>query len=537
MQCLNCGSTYTIKKGLVNLSNGRVKQRYKCKTCLSSFSAMTEDESIEDMFAEEDEIEYSDLPDQEMVSFQYTRSADWLQANVYSKKRVIVAAAQNNTPVNQGFLAALQTYMQANGAGLVVIPIKYKTINSEDDVLADTYDKQIEHHLCENTIEFPDYNLKIYAGLKIQATAENPLSGLDPLSKGRSIIVGHAQVQLKTLPNLDKRISDIITTTGAITNKNYSRTKLGEKARFNHSLSAIVLEFDENHYHLRHLNYDEETSSFWDIDKQYTANCIHDGNQCAALVTGDEHAIFRDPNVEKWTYSDEKSIVNVTRPWSIIRHDSFDAYSISHHHRRNQFTLYAKWKSGINSVEEELVRTIDYINKTTPDFSTSYIVQSNHNEHLLRWLNEVDIKTEPWNAKFYHHLMYLMLSNTEMTENGTSHPDPFMLVTEGHLKDNVRFVDRTGMKIMGIEVGAHGDFGVNGARGGPKSFARVPEKMIVGHSHSPSIEKGCYTVGTSSKLALEYNRGASTWHHAHVIIHPNGKRQMIFITPDGWRLD
>lgn len=536
MHCQNCGSTATIKKGFVELSSGRVKQRYKCKTCDSSFSVMSEDETIDDMFAEETELEYNDEVVLETVDFHYERSADWLQSNVYSKKRLVITAAQNNTPVNSGFLGALKTYIEDNGAGLIVIPIKYKTINSQDDMLADAYDEDIERYLCENTIEFPKYNLKIYAGLKIQATAENPLSGLDPLSKGRSIVVGHAQVQLKTLPNLDKRISDIITTTGVITEKNYSKTKLGEKARFNHSLSAVVVEFDENHYHLRHLNYDEETNSFWDINKQYSSSSISDGLQCAALVTGDEHAIFRDETVERWTYNDPNSIVSVMKPLSIVRHDTLDAYSISHHHRKNVFTQYAKWKSGVNRIEDELRQTIDYLNNTTPGFSTSYIVQSNHNEHLLRWLNEVDIKAEPWNAKFYHYLMYNMLEETEMTPNGTSHPDPFKLVAKDHLKANIKFVDRGGMKIMGIEVGAHGDFGVNGARGGPKSFARIPDKMIVGHSHSPSIEKGCYTVGTSSKLSLEYNKGASTWHHAHVIIHPNGKRQMIFITPDGWRL-
>jgi hypothetical protein len=470
------------------------------------------------------------------IDFKYERSEDWLKTNVHSKQRLVITSAQNNTPVSQNFLAAIQTYIKHNDAGLIVIPIKYKTINSEDDDLASVYDESIESYLCENTIEFPKYNLKVYAGLRIQATAENPLSGLDPLSKGHSIIVGHAQAQLKTLPNIDKRISDIITTTGAITEKNYSKTKLGEKARFNHSISALVIEFDETTYHLRHLNFDDRTGSFWDIDTQYCANDVMFQGNVEAIVTGDEHVIFRDEVVEKWTYKDDKSMINVLQPKYIVRHDSLDAYSISHHHKKSVFTQYAKWVSGINSIEDELRKTVDYINETTPTNTVSLIVQSNHNEHLLKWLNEVDISTEPWNAKLYHYLMYQMLSNTTMSTSGASYPDPFALIASPWLNTNVEFVSREGKKIMGIEVGAHGDVGVNGARGSAKSFARIPDKMIVGHSHSPSIEKGCYTVGTSSKLALEYNRGASTWHHAHVIIHPNGKRQMIFITPDGWRL-
>lgn len=132
--------------------------------------------------------------------------------------------------------------------------------------------------------------------------------------------------------------------------------------------------------------------------------------------------------------------------------------------------------------------------------------------------------------------MYQMLEKTEMGLSGTEHPDPFELIASPWLKENVQFCQRSGMKVLGIEVGQHGDRGINGARGSAVSFAKVPTKMIVGHSHSPQINKGCYVVGTSSMLALEYNKGASTWHHAHCIIHRNGKRQMIFITNDGWKL-
>lgn len=530
MNCPACDSTEVIKKGTVALATGTIKQRYKCKACGEPFSVVSNDEATDDLFADEFEQEYAESP------VSYERSDDWLNSNVYNKQRLIITSAQNNTAVDEDFLRCIERYREATGAGLVVIPIKYKTINSEDDSTVDTYDESIIDYLCENTLTFSKCNVKVYAGLRIQATAENPLSGLDPLSKGWTVIVGHAQVQLKTLPNLDKRISDILTTTGALTVKNYSKSKLGEKARFNHSLSAIVLEFDDDVYHLRHLNYDPATKSFFDIDRQYKSDGSIEQHSAEALVTGDEHALFRDPIVEQHTYTDEKSIVNTLKPKYIVRHDSLDAYSVSHHHKKNVFTQYAKWKTGFNSIEEELRLTVEYINKTTPDYATSLIVQSNHNEHLLRWLNEVDIKTEPWNAKLYHYLMYQMLEQTEMGASGTEHPDPFELVARPHLKQNVDFINRAGVKIMDIEVGAHGDRGINGARGSAAGFARIPDKMIVGHSHSPSIQKGCYVVGTSSRLALEYNSGASTWHHAHVVIHPNGKRQMIFVTPKGWRL-
>ena len=523
MDCINCGSPQTSKRGFIDTTAG-TKQRYKCKMCDQHFSVLIDTEEI---LIEEEDIE---------VGCQYVRSDEWLDKNIYSKKTIVITAIQNNTPIEEDFYRSLQNYINDKNAGFVAIPIKYKTVNAEDDLLADLYDPRVEANLTENTLIWEKFNVKVYAGIKIQATAENPLSGLDPLSKGYSIIVGHAQVQLKMLPNLDKNISDILTSTGVMTTKNYSKTKLGEKARFNHSLSAIVLEFGESYYHLRHLNFDPVTKSFTDLNKQYCNDGTINTVEVEAIVTGDEHVTFRDPFVEKYTYRDTDSLVALLRPKYIVRHDVLDSYSISHHHRKNVFTNYAKFKSGFNNIRDELHTTVNYINETTPAFATSIIVSSNHNDHLLRWLNEVDIKIEPWNALLYHVLMYKMLEQTNMGEHGTEHPDPFELVARDWMNNNVKFVNRQGTKILGIEIGSHGDFGVNGSRGSAKSFARMPGKMITGHSHSPAIEKGAYVVGTSSRLSLEYNKGASTWHHAHCIIHKNGKRQLVFITPEGWHL-
>lgn len=524
MQCISCESTEVIKKGLVELRTGQVKQRYRCKACGEHFSVLHEDEDSDDdgMF--------------DTSIFRYQRSTQWVKENILDKKRIVITSAQNNTPVDVDFFKSLQTYCTLNGAGLIVIPIKYRTVNNSEDDSVDAYDERVTPFLCENTIEFQKHNLRIYAGLKIQATAENPLSGLDPLSKGWSIVVGHAQFQLKTLPNNENRCADIITTTGAVTIKNYSKTKLGEKANFNHSMSAIVVEFDRDVFHLRNLNYDEKSKSFTDLDITYSRSETKQ-TYVDALITGDEHVVFRDKNVSNYTYLRKDSLVNVLRPQFIIRHDVLDSYAISHHHQKNIFTKFAKFVSGKGDVKMELDETLKYIIDTTPSFATSIIVQSNHNEHLLRWLNEVDIKNEPWNALVYHELMFKMLKQTSMGESGAEYPDPFKLYAEGveGTECKLQFVSRAGMKIHDIEVGQHGDKGISGARGSAKSFARFPVKTVVGHSHAPSVEKSCYVVGTSSSLRLEYNTGASSWHHAHVIIHKTGKRQIVFITDHGYR--
>ena len=80
----------------------------------------------------------------------------------------------------------------------------------------------------------------------------------------------------------------------------------------------------------------------------------------------------------------------------------------------------------------------------------------------------------------------------------------------------------------------HGDQGINGARGSAVSFTQIGTKSIIGHSHSPCINKGVYQVGTSSRLKLEYTHGASSWLNTHCIIYANGKRTLINVIDGEW---
>ena len=100
---------------------------------------------------------------------------------------------------------------------------------------------------------------------------------------------------------------------------------------------------------------------------------------------------------------------------------------------------------------------------------------------------------------------------------------------------NLIFVADESFKIYDIELGIHGHAGTNGSKGSSTQFAKLGTKTISAHHHSPQITNGNYIVGTSSELKLDYNKGPSSWNHAHCIIQPNGKRQMIFINSGKWR--
>lgn len=499
--CPYCGSHKARSRGTRTNASGVVKHRYHCNECGKNF--------------------------------QIDGASKFNAHRELSGDIHVFTAAQNGASVNQDFYGALVNYCDIRGAQLHVIPVRLGVgIDAEDS----EWDVEPEH-ILRDTVDVCD-KLRVLGNINLLPTLENPIAGLDYLSKGDSLIIGHPQLQMKTLAVNATESPAIITTTGVITEPNYSISKQGEKARFNHSYSAIVVEKDDGCFHLRVLNADD-TGGFFDIDGYYTEYDFEPLTEIEALITGDEHAIFVSQDVLDATYKNEDSIVSALKPKVIVRHDVLDCYSVSHHHRKNFFTQYAKYETGTNSIDDELHITMSFINDTTPETSRNIIVSANHNDHLLRWLNEADPKTEPWNAKTYHALMWMMLDNVHYETDGSfSYPNPFELWATWKYPDvDVEFTGRNeSYKIMGIEISNHGDVGTNGSRGSLLQYSRLANKCIIGHSHSPGINKGAYQVGTSSKLKLEYTRGPSSWMNTHAIIYPNGKRQLINIIQGGkWR--
>ena len=527
--CPKCGAITVQKRGISSRTTGENLQRYHCSQCQGWFSI-----SISPPKFPIEKTLKVEIPKQvQAFSGKFTRSDEWITEKLNSQK-FVVTSAQSNTNVNQAFFNALKTYCHANGAKLIIVPYRYKNPTTPNAEVVDEYPSEIHKYLIENKINLHP-KLQVLGQLKIAATSDNPLGGLIPLSKGNSLIIGHNQLQMMTLPVQVNDHPVIMTTTGTISEKNYSISKVGYKAEFNHSMSAVVVELDDDLFHIRHLNFDG--TGFYDFDTYYTNKSL---SLCAdsvtAIVTGDEHAMFASEAVKNATYG-VGGIVDSMPPKFIIRHDVLDCYSVSHHHRKNFLIQFKKHITGQNDMCAELNETINYVLETTNHGAMNIFVASNHTDHLTQWLNEADPKREPWNAILYHTLMASML--TEIEGNPSKTPYPFELYSSQIFVDNMCDVTYLGRNdtymIHDIEIAAHGDRGVNGSRGSRDQFANLSAKSIIGHSHSPGIEKGCYQVGTSSILQMEYNTGPSSWLNTHCLIYKNGKRQLINIIEGKWR--
>lgn len=459
------------------------------------------------------------------------------------RRAYVITCAQNNTPVHRDFWASLRQYARRWDAEILVIPMRYKNPTSrrdpqEEDGEDDRYwwPPEVVDHLVENEVKIHP-KLWVMGRMRIQATAVNPLAGLESLSLGASAIYGHPQVQMRTVATPQADLPKILHTTGSVSEKNYSSTKAGEKGRFHHTHGALVVHKAGDRFHLRHLNWSDFHGCFYDLGVRYDLRGWGEQERVEALVTGDEHVIWQLPEVTEATYSAEDSMARVLRPKFIVRHDLLDSYSITHHHRRDPITRFVKTHAARQSLKAELEETIEHVRRTTPSGSENVIVASNHHDHVLRWLREADPKQDPDNALLYHRLMVLMLEEARMGPGGAQIPDPFELWTRhfGRPGVPVRFLryDES-FQVMGIELGFHGHDGLDGSRGSLAGFAKIGSRTITGHRHSPGIEKGAYGVGTSTG-SLEYARGPSSWLQTHGVINPNGKRQLVNIVRATWR--
>lgn len=454
-------------------------------------------------------------------------------------KRFVVTASLNNSPLDERVWGAVKRYAKENKAEIIVLPVRYKNpTNRVDGKIIDEgawWPEEAIPYMTDELLELHEH-FWVMGHVRIQATAVKPLSSLETLSRGASAVFGHGQLAMKMVPTPQNRLPKVLYTTGSVSQANYSATKAGVKGDFLHSLGAFVVELDGPRFYPRSLVADED-GGFYDVDRYYTAKRSVKSKGALALITGDEHALFNDPKCRAATYLNKTSVAKTTRPRQIVRHDVFDGYSVNHHSDKDPVTQMAKHEAGYHLVTDELKMTAAYIDSTTPKGSKNLVVSSNHHDHLLQWMKAKTPLDSPSNARAWHELWGLLVPTIRMGPGGAECGDPFALWAIHRMKSDTEFLSSNSNRtIAGIDISNHGHTGANGSRGSINQFAKVGVRTIIAHSHTPGIQHGCYQVGTSSMLKLEYTKGLSSWAHCHCIIHPNGKRQLIFVIDGFWRL-
>lgn len=476
------------------------------------------------------------------MNTQSGRSAKANKPKTFKRKlggiqRLVITSAQNATPVHQGFLKALEHYCKANKAELVVIPIRYKNPTSrwtESQRNEEKWAQEVQPYLY-NQRKNLSKNLVLLGDIKTRPTAEQPLLGFEGITHDQSGILGHSKLQLKTIPTPQNALPKILTTTGSVTEKNYTDSKAGKKGEFHHTFGACAVDIRGSIFHMRQINATND-GSFIDLEYEYLpTGKRRKAKRPLALVMGDTHCRFIDPQVAKATFAYD-GIVETLDPEYLVWHDLLDAYARNPHHQNNPFIEIAKRQANMHLMEAEVREAVAFVEECTKK-RKSIIVPSNHDDFFRRWILNTDWRKDPDNAGFYLETALRMVKSAKMEDHGAAYDDPFVFWFNKLKKnDDIQCLNMDESFMLGpIEVGYHGNLGPHGVRGTVRNLSRLGVRVVTGHGHSPAIEEGHYRTGTSTYLRLEYNQGPSAWLNTHCVVYANGKRSLINIIDGEWR--
>lgn len=460
-------------------------------------------------------------------------------------RNFILTSAQDSSKVHADFWQCLQVYADwLEDCEIIVAGFTYnkKLFEDHDTRSAKVgFAPEVSAFLAFEPVNIGD-GLVFCAEQNTLPTAVTPMSGFDAYTRKRWGVFPHPKVHLKSIPTMKGAVAKQQMTTGAVTLPNYIRKKAGIKASFNHICGAVLAELHpDGSWYCRHLLATSlDDGSFYDLDCHITREGVTDGHRVEAISYGDIHHEKLDPTVAMatWGYDvktqrvpdpEFPSLVNFLRPNFGFYHDLSDFSPRNHHNIKDPHFRYAMHRNGTDNVEAALRGSAVFCKETGrqhPDYQI-IIVQSNHDNALVKWLKEADYKSDPENALFF---LRTQTRYYEYLDKGVSAPPVFeeVLRNNGCPRDIVFVSEDEPFTICGdIECGMHGHLGANGARATPMAFTKMGPKSITGHTHSPMIYDGAYVNGVSGSLDMGYNKGLSSWAHAHTIVYPNGKRTIL----------
>jgi hypothetical protein len=455
-------------------------------------------------------------------------------------RRYILTSAQNNCRVHEGFLANLKALAAEVDAELLVSCTIYDKQGYRGLVRKGDqgnrsrevwWDQAIKPYMVNARCRL-HRRLAFCGELDILATAKRPLSGLDSYCGRSSVIVPHNRFAFRCVESRQHQMPKELATTGSVTLRKFIQRKAGQIAHFHHVLGALLVEVDEDGYWFtHHLNAEEDGSFYW-LDRRVEDGRVKRNPEgLAGLVLGDVHS-------EKLSLDQRYlvgTILDTLSPDHLFVHDLID-FESRNHHTRDDPLFRVRTHSREQSVVGDLRNAADILKSLTATVSSTQVVviASNHHEAFGRWIREADWRADPENAEIY---LQTALEMVRAAQSGCS-LDPFQWYLQTHLSvpESVKFlrVDDS-YEVCGIECGIHGHVGLSGSRGSPRSYSKLGFKTITGHTHTPSIMDGCYTVGVMGSLQMGYNRGPSKWMHAHCGIYPNGKRTFLWSKGGRWR--
>ncbi|MFL9499244.1 hypothetical protein ACJMQP_04220 [Rhodopseudomonas palustris] len=471
--------------------------------------------------------------------------------------RYFLTAAQNNTHPHPG-LANVRAYVdwlnrrRGDSCRLMVGTFTYALdAYGEKAVKRGTwrpdgklwYDPQLEPFICDESVELAP-GLVWCGEMNILPTAANPLVSLDDYNGRKSNIVPHAKIAMESIPSFPDEPTKFNYSTGAITQRNYIQKRAGILAERKHSYGGVLVEVDSaGNWFVRQIELGAD-GELYDIGPRgyravrvaggkvetIRANAAPSASWLEAITWGDIHASEMDVWIRALGWH-RGGMLDVLAPRRQFFHDLFSMRSRSHHEWKNFHRHFEKWVNDEGGVEAEVQVTADFVNEADRPWCESYVVRSNHDRHLDRWLNEGRVDWDPENAVYFALLQHQKLAAIE-SGNEDFNVLEWALRRAG-VPDGLRFLGEDesfvickGANSPGIECGMHGDLGPSGARGSTRNLRRMGRPANKAHDHRATWMDGVISVGACS-LNMPYMRGPSAASASHAITWRNGARSVL----------
>lgn len=445
------------------------------------------------------------------------RTGGWRQVRPPTRgiRRLVVTSVNPDGERHRGFMQNLTAYAEHHGAELVVAPLGPRSRH--------------EAGLSRVPIDFAG-RLHLRSDELPPTVSRMPLDGMQHISPQRWAAFPHSVQQLESLPRIGSAPTRVQLTTGAASIHR-------DPARRTPALvGALIVEMlpDGRVFARMVSSAAHGDGSFHDLDEHVAGGRVTTGRRVAGIVVGDLHHPHCDADAvaATWGSGGRDGLFGRLRPRVQVLHDVCDMRGRSHHQRRDAHARFEHHVRGTGDVRAELAGTAAFIERIRIADGETVVVQSNHDQHFLRWLREADHRSDPLNAEFQLDRERALLARIR-AGGGTS---MFFAETMRFLSadglDRVRFLgDGEGYTVGGVECGIHGHAGPDGTRGAIGVFERLGIDMVLGHFHRPVARGGLHVAGVC-QLDLGYNRGPSSWAIAHVVCHDDGTRQHVFLDGD-----
>ena len=408
------------------------------------------------------------------------------------------------------------------------------------------YDPEYEQYIHDDPIEIGPGLL--WAGnSNTLPTNRMPLSGLDRYGGRRSVITPHAKQHLSSVPSMMHEATKFLFSTGTISTRNYIQKRAGIMAEEEHTYGGLLVEItSDGNWYCRHLVIDSK-GAVYDVGPSWSKSCVKIENQKVttghrplAINWGDVHVA----ELEEWVRQlcwDRGGVLDTLNPMHQFFHDLFSMRSRSHHELRRFERVYKKWLEGEESVESEIMDTVEFTKFAHRKNVLGHVVSSNHDRHLEGWLDNLsyDFRDDPQNSKFYLKAAHARVEALEARQADFS-------VLSWALRlygcpEELLFSARDSSLVLGkeweggVEFNLHGDEGPNGARGNDTNLKKLSRRLNKGHSHVAFLDQCGVGSAATCTLDLPYLHGPSSHSISHLLTFPNTARQMLTMWDNNWR--